>query len=47
MTANTWKITLKTGPNRWSTITVMCQTHKRAIVLARRIVGNFPVTNIA
>lgn len=43
---NEWKITLKTGPNRWSTVTVKCQTHFEAIAKARRILGNHPVTNI-
>lgn len=44
---NIWKITLKTGPNQWEIVTVMAQTHHRAIEIARRIVGNHPVTNIA
>jgi hypothetical protein len=43
---NTWKVTLKTGPNKWSTITVDCQTHYEAIAKAKRLLGNFPVTNI-
>jgi hypothetical protein len=43
---NTWKVTLKTGPNRWSTVTVECQSHFDAIRAARRIVGNFPVPHI-
>jgi hypothetical protein len=43
---NTWKVTLKTGSSRWSTVTVECQTHHEAVAKARRILGNFPVTNI-
>lgn len=42
-----WTITLKTGDNRWSTITVEAADHVAAVRSARRLLGNHPVTKIA
>ena len=43
---STWKVTLKTGANKWSTITVEAGTHANAIRIAQRLLGSHPVTNI-
>jgi hypothetical protein len=47
MTKTTWIVTLKTGDNQWSTITVEADTHFGAIKNAQRLLGNHPVARIA
>ena len=42
----TWSITLKTGPSTWSTIDLPAVDHVAAVRAARRLLGNYPVTNI-
>lgn len=41
-----WTVTLKTGANAWSTITVEATDHIEALKIARRFLGNHPVTRI-
>lgn len=42
----TWAITLKTGQHTWSTIEVEAKDHHAAVRSARRLLGQYPVTNI-
>jgi hypothetical protein len=42
----TWVVTLKTGDNTWSNIMVEADTHLGAARMAKRLLGDFPVTKI-
>lgn len=42
----TWKITLKTGTSTWSTIEVEGESHFEAIRHAKRLLGDYPVTEV-
>jgi hypothetical protein len=41
-----WKVTLKTAPHTWSTIEVEGDTHFDAIAHAKRLLGNYPVSEV-
>jgi hypothetical protein len=43
---NTWRVTLKTGDKQWSTITVEADDHFAAIASAKRLLGNYPVSDV-
>ena len=45
-TTPTWKVTLKTGPSRWTITEVPAATHVEAIATARRLIGNYPVSEV-
>lgn len=41
-----WSVTLKTSATTWSTIALPAVDHHAAIRAARRLLGNYPVTNV-
>lgn len=43
---STWAVTLKTGDKQWSTIKVEAADHFAAIADAKRLLGNYPVSEV-
>ena len=41
-----WIVTLKTGENKWSSVMVEADTHFGAARIAKRLIGDYPVTKI-
>lgn len=46
MRETSWTVTLHTGPNQWSTITVEARDHVAAGRIAQRLLGAHPIASI-
>jgi hypothetical protein len=44
--SKSWRVTLRTAPDTWSTIEVDAPDHDAAIAAARRLLGNHPVSEV-